>query len=258
MSQPEPQLIVNQQAADETIRVWQEGERRWLDFDDGLVQSEINLARPELLPLPLNRAMLAGILFEETPQRVLLVGTGGGATARYFSHRFPNVKGEAVEISESIISIAKNYFEFPAGEQWQIIHNDIKHYIQDCPHQYDLILIDIAVGKVTPEWIMDDHFLSRCRAILTPQGQVAFNVLVHDGNQFMQHLAAIRRIFERRTVCISMPNYRNTVILAFNNATTYSTISPERITKLERDWGIELEEFYQQMLMDNPVNSGVF
>ena len=32
----------------------------------------------------------------------------------------------------------------------------------------------------------------------------------------------------------------------------------ERIVSLEYDLGIEFTEFYQQMLIDNPANSGVF
>lgn len=253
-----PQLIVNWKTTDETLRIWQQGERLWLDFDDGLVQSEINLAQPELLPSSLNRAMLAGMLFEEAPQRVLLVGTGGGATARYFSHRFPDVKGEAVEVSESVASIAVNYFEFPQDKHWQLIHDDIRHYIQDCTHNYDLIVIDIAVNQVTPEWIIEHDFLGQCRALLTPQGQVAFNLLINDGNGFMHYLAAIRRVFDQRTACLSIPNYRNIVIFAFNSSSLYPSISPERLALLEQDWGIEFEAFYQQMLIDNPSNSGVF
>jgi spermidine synthase len=253
-----PQLIVNQQTANETIRIWQQGDRRWLDFNDGLVQSEINLAQAELLTSPLNRAMLAGMIFEEPPKRVLLVGTGGGATARYFSHRFPDVKGEAVEISESVASMAINYFEFPEGKNWTLIHDDIRHYIHHCTHCYDLILIDIAIDKITPEWIIGHDFLSQCRTLLRPLGHVALNLLVNDSNEFMHYLAAIRREFSRQTVCLSIPNYRNSVILAFNNAPLYPTISPAHLAQLEQNWAIEFKVFYQQMLIDNPKNSGVF
>lgn len=253
-----PQLIVNQQTADETLRIWHQGARLWLDFNDGLVQSEINLADAGLLPSPLNRAMLAGMIFEKPPKRVLLVGTGGGATARYFSHRFPNVKGEAVEISESVASMAINYFEFPESKHWTLINADIRHYIQNCRHLYDLILIDIAVNQQTPEWLIEQDFLNQCRKLLRPFGHVTFNLLVNDGNDFMHYLSAIRRIFDRRTVCLSIPNYRNTVVLAFNNAPLSSSINAERIIQLEQDWAIEFGVFYQQMLIDNPKDSGVF
>lgn len=258
MTESSPKLIFDQQEMNERIRIWQQGERRWLDFDDGLIQSEINLDKPELLPQVLNRAMLAGILFEALPKRILLVGTGGGATARYFSHRFPHIKGDAVDISESVLSLARRYFEFPENEQWQIIHDDIKHYVEVCTERYDLIIIDIAVEQKTPEWVFEQQFLNQCKALLTEHGQVSFNLLVEGANEFMHYLSAVRRTFKQRTVCLSLPNYRNTVVLAFNSAPSFMSPLNERIVSLEYGWGIEFTEFYQQMLIDNPANSGVF
>ena len=67
MSQSEPQLIFSHESSDGKVRVWQQNDRRWLDFDDGLIQSEIVLNHPETLPSPLNRAMLAGMMFVGQP-----------------------------------------------------------------------------------------------------------------------------------------------------------------------------------------------
>jgi len=259
MTSTVPQLIVNQQNTDETIRVWQQNNRRWLDFDDGLIQSEIILNHPEILPLPLNRAMLAGMIFEPAPKRVLLAGTGGGATARYFAHRFPDVKGDAVEKSATIAGIAKEYFDFPSVDTWQIIIENIVDYVQQCQQRYDLILIDIAVDQKTPEWLLERQFLQQCRSLLTASGQVVINLLVGDANEFMHHLSTLRAVFERRTVCLSMPNYRNTVILAFNHPPTFSVNDiAKRAEELGIEWEIEFKLFYQQMLNDNPSNSGIF
>jgi spermidine synthase len=258
MPDSEPQLIVNQHSADGSVRVWQQDDRRWLDFDDGLIQSEINLRDASRLALPLNRAMLAGLMFEDTPQRILLVGTGGGATARYFEQRFPQMKGEAVELSEVVASLALKYFEFPQSAHWQLIQQDIRDYVQACKVKYDLILVDIAEQQLTPEWIIRAEFLGQCRQLLTPKGQLSLNLLVTDGNSFMHYLSALRRQFDKRTVCLSLPNYRNTVILAFNNLPSKLYIKPQQRKRLEQLWGIEFELFYQQMLKDNPRGSGIF
>lgn len=259
MTSTVPQLIVNQHDTDETIRVWQQNNRRWLDFDDGLIQSEIILNHPEILPLPLNRAMLAGMIFEPPPKRVLLAGTGGGATARYFAYRFPNVKGDAIEKSATIAGVAKEYFDFPLVDTWQIVIENIVDYVQHCQQRYDLILIDIAVDQKTPEWLLERQFLQQCRSLLTASGQVVINLLVEDANEFMHHLSTLRAVFERRTVCLSMPNYRNTVILGFNHDPIFSVNDVAiRADKLEIEWGLEFKLFYQQMLKDNPDNSGIF
>lgn len=254
-----PQLIVNQNSDGETIRVWQQDDRRWLDFDDGLIQSEIVLDKPEILPSVLNRAMLAGMIFVESPQRILLAGTGGGATARYFAHHFPDVMGDAVEISEQVSSIAKAYFYFPTTENWQLIRDDIVHYVQHCPYRYDLIVVDIAVNQITPHWLVETDFLQQYRTLLTEKGHIAFNLLVDDADEFLHHLRDLRSVFNQQTVCLSLPNYRNTVVLAFNSKSSFlvEEIS-SRLLELEAEWGLEFKTFYQQMLKDNPKASGVF
>lgn len=261
MSQIEPQLIFNQKTIGEEVRVWQQGNRRWLDFNDGLIQSEIVIDKPEFLPLPLNQAMLAGMMFVAHPKRVLLAGTGGGATARYFASRFPDVAGDAIEKLDLIATIACDYFYFPNQEQdnWQIITADIVSYVEQCQLFYDLIVIDIAVDQKTPEWVVDHQFLQQCQSILTKNGQVVFNLLVDDANAFLHYLSVIRDIYGRRTVCLSLPNYRNTVIMAFNHSPSFL---PEeiaaRLSDLEALWGLDFTTFYQQMLKDNPRQSGVF
>ena len=261
MSQSEPQLIFNQHTIDGEIRVWQQDNRRWLDFNDGLIQSEIVIDRPDFLPLALNQAMLAGMMFVDHPKRVLLAGTGGGSTARYFASRFPDVIGDAIEKSDLITTIARDFFYFPSQDQnnWKIITADIVTYVEQCQQFYDLIVIDIAVDQKTPEWIVDRQFLQQCRSILSKNGQVVFNLLVDDDNAFLHYLSAIRDIFDRRTVCLSLSHYRNTVIMAFNQSPSFL---PEevaaRLSGLEALWQLDFTAFYQQMLKDNPRQSGVF
>jgi len=254
-----PFLVFNQKNDEGEIRVWQQYDRRWLDFNDGLVQSEIILNMPELLPLPLNRAMLAGMMFVDTPKRVLLAGMGGGATARYFSACFPDVKGEAVERSEVVANIAQDYFDFPSDKKWQIVREDIIDYVQYCPHKYDLIVIDIAIEQKTPDWLVDRTFLQQCRSLLTENGHISLNLLVDDANAFLDSVSAIRAVFERRVVCLSLPNYRNTVVMGFNDMPTFLPNDAQtRLADLESSWGLEFGQFYQQMLKDNPLGSGIF
>mgnify|MGYP000078835212 CR=1 FL=1 len=258
MSQIPPHLLFEQRSVEGEIRVWQQNDRRWLDFNDGLVQSEIVLNNPEILPLPLNRAMLAGVMFSEHPQRVLLAGMGGGATARYFSACFPEVSGDAVEKSEVVSQLAHDYFEFPIDNNWHIHTEDIVDYVQNCPHQYDLIIIDIAVEQKTPEWIIEQSFLKQCRSLLTDNGHLALNLLVDDGNAFMHYLSAIRTVFDCHTACLSLPNYRNTVIFSFKNNPEYDAkVLDKHLSNLEKSWGLEFGDFLQQMLKDNPENSGI-
>ena len=254
----EPRLLFNQQSEEGDIRVWHQYDRRWLEFNDGLIQSEIILNRPEILPLVLNRAMLAGMIFVELPKRVLLAGVGGGAIARYFLGCFPDVKGEAIEVSEIISQLAQDFFEFPTTKNWQLIVEDIADYVQHCQYRYDLIVIDIAVEQQTPEWVLDQQFLQQCRTLLTENGHIALNLLVDDSDDFQQALAIIRDVFDKNTACLSLAKHRNTVIFAFNNLPKQPVNMSAHLSKLDALWGIEFSEFYRQMLHDNPPKSGLF
>lgn len=251
-------LLLNQKTADGgSIQVWQQANLRYLDFADGLLQSATDINDPGILPLPLNRAMLAGIIFSAPIKRVLLAGTGGGASARFLAHRFPDIHGEAVEINSEIAGIARQYFEFP--KSWPIHIEDIQQFICQPQAAYDVILLDIAVAQKTPDWILNADFLQQCRAQLTAKGHLALNLLVDDADGFLAALKLIRQVFNKRTVCLSLENHRNIVVFAFNDAPEYlPPLTEKHLQALMQHWSIELDEFYQRMQKENPAGSGIF
>lgn len=255
----EPELVYSVVDADQTIQVWQQDGLRWLEFGDELIQTEMSLDRPDYLPESFSRAMLSGVMFTEQPKRVLLAGTGGGATARYFASRFPEIKGEGVELSPVVIDIAQNYFEWPTSGNWQLIEADIKQYVQTCHDRYDLIVMDIAVGQKTPEWLSDEAFLTDCRSCLTSAGHMAINLIVENATDFVSRLAAIRNAFDRQTVCLSLSEHRNVLVFAFNQIKPMENhLSDADLKHLETRWQVEFGQFYQQMILDNPKGSGIF
>ncbi len=253
----EKECLFRQYESDTLIEVWQQADKRQLIFDNKVIQSEMWLAEPQRLVLPLHKSMLAGCLFSDLPGRVLLAGTGGASVARYFHHQFPDVAGDAVELSPTICAIARNYFQFPS-DNWQLHHQDIQAYIVDCKQQYDLIVFDIAEGLYSPKWLLDISFLQRLKQQLTLNGQIAFNILVKNDADFMQFLAAIRIVFAQQTICLSVPKYRNVVVFAFNRSPKLTRLQvEERLAQFEQYWGLDFQSEWLQMLKENPAGSGV-
>ena len=70
--------IYREENNDTQLGIWEDDDRRSLWFDDVILQSEINIYDPAVLPNPVNRAMLAHLMFGLRLQRVLLAGCGGG------------------------------------------------------------------------------------------------------------------------------------------------------------------------------------
>ena len=254
----EPELICSVTESDQVIKVWQQDNLRWLEFGDELIQTEIDLDRADYLPESFNRAMLAGVMFTDMPKRVLLAGTGGGSTARYFANRFPQVKGDAVELSSIVIDLAKDYFDCPHTGNWDLIQDDIRDYVSQCTHRYDLIVLDIAIEQHTPVWLVEQVFLHHCRALLTEHGHIAINLIVKDAGGFLNAVATIRQVFDKQTVCLSLTEHKNILVYAYNQPCLLSQQEIEqRLPKLQHDWQFEFNDFYQQMLKDNPEGSGI-
>ena len=256
----EARKIYTHNSENESIVVWEQGKLRWMSFDE-IMQTVINLSNPTQLVAPFSRAMFASLLFVDTPRRVLLVGMGGGAIARHFHNLDANVMGDVVEWSDDVVRIAKTFFEFPGEDNgWKTYISDARNYIKSTTNKYEMIMVDVAERSQTPDWVSDINCLERFKKILMTNGIVVFNLLVSDGNIFLEFLRNIRKVFDGKTACLSVPDYQNIVVFAFKKASLYSDINElkGRISYLEQKWGMEFGPMLDQLCIDNPHGSGVF
>ena len=225
-------------------------------YIDNIEQTRINTEQPERLASLVHRSFLACLLFIKTPENVLLGGLGGGALARYLHHRKPEMSGDAVEINATVAQLAKAYFYFPE-QQWNLVVDDIRHWRKQ---PYDLIIIDIAESDLTPAWLICEPMLSQLRSQLSEQGVLALDLLVDDAQSFTQALSNIREVFDRQTLCLSVPNHRNIIIFAFKQPPQNCSLQElsRRIAQLSDIWGLDFFAFIEQLKKDNPGNNGIF
>jgi len=227
---------------------------------DGIEQTRIDLDHPELLSSVVHRSLLACLLFIETPKTVLLGGLGGGALARYLHHRQPDMRGDAVEINETNAMLARDYFEFPGQlpeQHWQLAVADIRHWHK---RSYDLMVIDIAEGELTPEWLSSEQMLSQLQGKLSACGVLAFDLLVDDAVGFSRALVNIRKVFRRQTLCLAVPGHKNIIIFAFKQLPQNFSIQElnMRAESLMALWGLEFPTFVKQLQKDNPKGNDFF
>ncbi len=245
------------QGADGLIQVWQAGDRRSLWFDDVILQSEICLDDPAVLPNPVNRAMLAHLMFGQQPQRVLLAGCGGGAIARWLHARSPQTHGDAVELSADVARIARDWFDFPATDSnWQLHIADVRQFLEGKYARYDFILVDLEENQYSPDWSSGEAFLRQCHEALTEQGVLTLNLIPDGPNRYTQALRNIRRVFERRTLCLPVADHDNQLVLAFRQTPDLSNMH-SRLDSAASQWGIGFSGYWQAMTRNNPKGSGI-
>lgn len=248
-------VLHREQGAHGPLVVQQAGTLRELHFDNDITQTQIDLEDPGHLPLAANRAMLAHLVFGQRPRRVLLAGCGGGAIARWFAAHAPEVQGTAVELDPQVASLARRYFEFP--DTWRLEIGDVRHHLAAHHSAYDFILVDIERDGSTPPWLAAPRFLSHCRHALTPAGVITFNLVAEQQLDFAAKLLAIREAFDRRTLCLSIPEHDNVLVLAFRRRPRLGDLTP-RATRRAQCWGLELDQLLMRLRRENPTGSGVF
>ena len=247
-------MLLRKESPHGEITVWQNSAQRWLCID-GVEQSRINLLEADRPALALYETILAFLLFVDMPEKVLLAGLGGGALARYLHSVDDTIKGDAVEINNDVARIAQQYFDFPS-DNWNIHVMDVRQWQGS---GYDLILVDIAQQKTTPVWLMQREMIGQFKKQLSANGVVVFNVLVDDAQVFSAMLSIVREQFNRRTVCITVPDHKNIVVFAFNAAPKYSidTIR-DRGMQLSARCSIGFDDLLLRAQKENPAGSGVF
>ena len=238
--------------------VEQDENKLTLRFDSSIIQTQINTSDPAQLPLAGNRLMLAHLVFGETPDTVLLAGCGGGVIARWFNAVLPQTHGIAVESSADIIAIAREYFDFPSKDSnWSIVQDDVRHYLASDSRQYDFILFDIEENDMTPQWMLEPDFLHLCKQRLSLKGAVTFNIVAHSAADLTRALWPIRQVFTDNSYCIGNRDSHNIMITAFRQKPDTSGLAL-KAEQAEQRFGIEFSVFYQQLIKDNPVGSGIF
>src|SRR3954468_242592 len=85
------------------------GRRRFLHFDFGAIQSAMELSNPLRLALAYTRKMMAFLLFNASPRRILLLGLGGGSLAKFCYFNLPDASLTAVEVSEDVIALRDQF-----------------------------------------------------------------------------------------------------------------------------------------------------
>ncbi|MCB1787809.1 MAG: fused MFS/spermidine synthase [Gammaproteobacteria bacterium] len=240
--------IYREEHDDTHLEIWDEGDLRSLWFDDTILQTEIHLHDPAVLPNPVNRAMLAHLMFEVPFHRVLLAGCGGGAIARWLHARAPDVAGDAIELSHTVARLAREYFDFPPERlsNWHLMVEDVREHLVHSTQRYDFILVDLEENQATPDWLTGREFLTGCREHLNEQGTLTLNLIVDASDAASEALLRIRQVFDGETLLLSNPDHDNLLVLAFNGGTP-AIPGDNRLRDLGRRWGIDFTSMAKRM-----------
>lgn len=141
-------------------------------------QSCIHLTDPQELVLRYTQGLLSVLYVQPKPQRILVIGLGGGMLPMAFRRLYPNARIDAVDLDPSVIRIAKKYFGFTPDDHLHAYADDGRMFVRKQGRagvRYDAIVIDAFDKDYIPEHMLSVEFLAQVKTIMAPHGVLAAN-----------------------------------------------------------------------------------
>jgi spermidine synthase len=141
-------------------------------------QSCMALAEPSRLVFNYARMVMAALYLNPAPQRILILGLGGGTLPSAFQRLFPAAAIDAVEIDPAVVRVARKYFGFEETPKTRVFEEDGRVFVkrmQRTNAQYDLIVLDAFDHEYIPEHMLTREFLLEVKALLGERGVLAAN-----------------------------------------------------------------------------------
>jgi len=223
------------------IRVRDRGVRRGMYFvrpgGVEVLESELDLAHPELLQVAYTRDFLLSYALTPQHKRALIVGLGGGGMLHALKRYDPTLNLEVVEIDPVVVKLARERFAVESTGAQLITRDGFEQLRDPKSGQYDVIYMDAFLqpsdetdSTGAPLRLKTVAFLKEVRARLTRQGVLMVNLNEHP--QVAQDIRSIQGAFES-TLVWRVPQTGNLIVAGFNGAPNSAKVLYQRA--LERE-----------------------
>lgn len=186
-------------------------------------QSAIYLDSTDEHVFEYTQMVFTSLAFVEQPQRILVIGLGGGIIPSTFAKHFPDAQIDIVELDEEVVNVAKKFFDFKPSGRTNINVADGRVYVRQAKNrglQYDIIVLDAFNGTYIPSHLTTKEFLQEVFSVLKDGGCVVANI--HHKNKLYG--------YQQRTFLeVASQNYT----FKGNNAIVISTQQTERLSSEE-------------------------
>ncbi len=177
-------------------------------------QSVVKRGDPTHLELEYARiAMIALGLARNPPQRVLVVGLGGGSMPQFLRLAYPDARIDVVEIDPAVVWVAETYFDVRQDERLHVHVGDGRAFVESVPPgSYDIIILDAyGVGSV-PRHLTTFEFLRAVRQALRTDGVAVSNIWGPNINAvYRDMLSTHRAVFDALQI-VYTPNDGNVLV----------------------------------------------
>jgi len=220
-----------------------------LQFTRTEAQSRMLTFRPQALLIGYTRTMMGFIRFVGRPERIAMIGLGGGSLAKYCHRHLPASAIDVVEINPHVVALRRTFRVPPDDHRFRVHLDDGALFVRRHGGRYDVVLVDGYDETGIPAALASQRFYNDCRAALVEGGVMVVNLFCADAER---HLQRIRKAFGGATLAVSEPGMSNQVVFAWSGRLN-APAHPEGLsTAAQEDLAPELARI-DAALAGNPV-----
>lgn len=179
------------------IQVFDDGNKRYLSFGTADEQSCQLKSQPNQPQHDYIRGMLTVLTQAFIPQRIAVIGTGGGGLARLLHDHYPGSNIDTVDLRSAVIQVAHQYFGLPRSKRLSTYVSSAEDFLAQqvnspkfSDSKYDVIFSDIYLADGLSIDQLQKQFIEDSRKLLSDKGWLVLNLWKeHRGEEeFMQYL----------------------------------------------------------------------
>jgi spermidine synthase len=189
---------------------------RYLHFGTEWVQGAMRIRKPDWPELEYSQQMMAWMLFNDSPQRIVQLGLGTGSLTKFCYRTFPDARVTAVELNPAVIAAGYSMFKLPENDdRLSVIEMDAGAFVEDSANHgaIDVLQVDLYDATARGPVLDTPDFYAACAACLTEGGIMTVN-LFGDHPSYAKNLRAMRPAFGQ-VLCLPEVHDGNVIAIAF-------------------------------------------
>lgn len=229
-------------------------ERR-LHFSHDAVQSVMRLDEPDALVSAYTRKMMAFLLFNPKPKKIVMVGLGGGCLAKFCYRHLPKTRISVVEIDQRVIALREE-FHVPADDhRFRIVCDDGARYISHSSERIDVVVVDAFDPVGLAPTLADTDFYERASQRLATNGVLVMN-FSGELERYAQHMKRIRAAFNGSAFLVPVIADENLLLFAFKKRIHWTTPAKyeSRAQRLQARLALEFPRYLRRICQGYVLN----